>query len=119
MVDNRIASLTAITGEESIKIKSNSRRSSSSIWCDSAYTAAKNKEAALRSQMNEQKQTTLDLKDSAVHYAILARDVDTNRQLYDSVLQRIKEMGVAAQLRNSNIYVMEKAQAPLGPSYSD
>lgn len=84
---------------------------------NSAYTAAKNKEAELRSQMNAQKQTTLDLKDSAVQYGILAREVDTNRQLYDSVLQRIKEMSVAAQIRNSNIYVMEKAQAPLGPSY--
>jgi succinoglycan biosynthesis transport protein ExoP len=84
---------------------------------ESAYTVAKNKEAELRSQMNEQKQATLNLKDSAVQYAILAREVDTNRQLYDSVLQRIKEMGVAAQIRNSNIYVMEKAQPPLWPSY--
>ena len=84
---------------------------------ESAYAAAKTKEAELRSQMNEQKQATLNLKDSAVQYTILAREVDTNRQLYDSVLQRIKEMGVAAQIRTSNIYVMEKAQLPLWPSY--
>lgn len=84
---------------------------------ESAYMAARTKEAGLRNQMNEQKQTTLNLKDSAVQYAILAREADTNRQLYDSVLQRIKEMSVAAQVTASNIYVTDKAQAPLWPSY--
>lgn len=84
---------------------------------EAAYLAAKTKERELRARMEEQKQATLNLKDFGVQYAILAREVDTNRQLYDSVLQRMKEMGVAAELRTSNIYVMGKAQPPGGPSY--
>ncbi len=84
---------------------------------ESAYAAAKAKENELRARMEEQKQIILRLKDSGVQYAILAREVDTNRQLYDSVLQRMKEMGVAAELRTSNVYVMGKAQPPAGPSY--
>jgi succinoglycan biosynthesis transport protein ExoP len=81
------------------------------------YSAAKNNEAALRGTMEEQKKTTLDLKDSAVQYAMLAREVETNKQLYDGVLQRLKEIGVAAEVRSSNIYLMGKAEPPLGPSY--
>ncbi|MBI2533487.1 MAG: GumC family protein, partial [Deltaproteobacteria bacterium] len=86
---------------------------------EATYQAAKTREAQLRATMEEQKKSTLSLKDSAVQYAVLAREVDTNRQLYDGVLQRLKEIGVAGEVRASNIYVMGKAQPPLGPSYPD
>ena len=49
--------------------------------------------------MEQQKAATLQLKDASVGYAVLAREVETNRQLYKSVLERMKEVGVAAQLR--------------------
>ncbi|MBI4526971.1 MAG: polysaccharide biosynthesis tyrosine autokinase [Deltaproteobacteria bacterium] len=84
---------------------------------ESAYQAAVTREQELRARMQEQKKATLNLKDSAVQYAILAREVDTNRQLYDSVLQRMKEMGVAAEVRTSNVYLMDKAEPPAAPSY--
>jgi succinoglycan biosynthesis transport protein ExoP len=83
------------------------------------YTAAKNNETALRATTDDQKKTTLNLKDSAVQYVMLAREVETNKQLYDGVLQRLKEIGVAAEIRNSNIYLMGKATPPGGPSYPD
>src|SRR3990172_6116129 len=86
---------------------------------EATYQAAKTREAQLRATMEEQKKSTLSLKDSAVQYAVLAREVDTNRQLYDGVLQRLKEIGVAGEVRASNIYVMGKAQPPLGSSYPD
>src|SRR5437773_6845810 len=50
---------------------------------------------------------------------MLARDVDMNKQLYDGVLQRLKEIRVAAEIRSSNIYLMGKAEPPGGPSYPD
>jgi capsular exopolysaccharide synthesis family protein len=83
---------------------------------ESAYQAARARENALRNEMQKQKAATLGLKDAAVQYAILAREVDTNRQLYDSVLQRMKEMGVAAELRASNVSVVDKAEPPRTPS---
>ncbi len=84
---------------------------------EAGYAAASNKESQLRAAMDEQKRATLSLKDSAVQYAILAREVDTNKQLYDGVLQRLKEINVASDLRTSNIYVMGKALPPSFPSY--
>jgi len=86
---------------------------------EAGYAAASNKESQLRAALDEQKQATLNLKDSAVQYAILAREVDTNKQLYDGVLSRLKEIGVAAEVRSTNIYVMGKALPPGGPSYPD
>ena len=83
------------------------------------YNTAKNNEAALRGTTEKQKKATLNLKDSAVQYAMLAHDVETNRQLYAGALQRLKEIGVAAEVRSSNIYLMGKAEPPLGPSYPD
>ncbi len=84
---------------------------------EAAYAAGKSREDELRARMEEQKKATLNLKDSAVQYAVLAREVDTNRQLYDSVLQRIKEVGVASDLRASNVYVVDESEPPLSPSY--
>ena len=86
---------------------------------EAGFAAARNKESELRVAMEDQKKATLNLKDSAVQYAILAREVDTNKQLYDGVLQRLKEIGVAAEVRTSNIYVMGKALPPGSPSYPD
>ncbi|MBI4639264.1 MAG: polysaccharide biosynthesis tyrosine autokinase, partial [Candidatus Tectomicrobia bacterium] len=83
---------------------------------ESAYRASETKEKGLRAKMEKQKAMALSLKDASVEYAILAREVDTNRQLYDSVLQRMKEMGVAAELRASNVSVIDKAEPPPWPS---
>ena len=106
------------------RIDENRRRLQSEIQSEVSkievtYNAAKNDEAALRGTLERQKLATLNLKDTAVRYAMLARDVETNKQLYDGVLQRLKEIGVAAEARNSNIYLMGKAEPPLDPSYPD
>ena len=60
---------------------------------ESAFLAAQAKEKELGGKFAEQRSAALQLKDASVEYAILAREVDTNRQLYDSVFQRKKEMG--------------------------
>jgi capsular exopolysaccharide synthesis family protein len=83
---------------------------------ESAYLAADAKEKALRAELDQQKAMAYRLKDASVEYAILARDVDTNRQLYESVLQRMKQMRVETEGSVSNIYIIDKAVPPLRPS---
>ena len=48
------------------------------------------------------------------HYGILQREVETNRQLYESLLQKVKEAGISAALRASNIQVIDPAKPPAG-----
>ena len=83
---------------------------------NSAYAAAAGKENELRAQMEKQKSDTLALKDAAVQYAILAREADTNKQLYDSVLGRFKEISVAGEIPTSNVTILDRAEVPTQPS---
>jgi capsular exopolysaccharide synthesis family protein len=83
---------------------------------ESAYLTAQAKEQELRTLMERQKAETLSLNDASVEYAILAREADTNRQLYESVLQRMKEIGMVAALRAPNATVLDRAEVPTQPS---
>src|SRR5262249_47238428 len=110
----RLAELEAQLARIRGQLQQEIRRVAESI--ELAYQFAVSKERDLRDKMEEQKAATLRLKDASVGYAILAREVDTNRQLYDNVLQRMKEVGVAAELRDSNVSVIDEAVPPLRPS---
>ena len=79
---------------------------------NSAYYASAAKENELRRQMDKQKSDALALKDASVEYAILSREANTNTQLYDSVLDRMKEIGVAAEIPASNISILDAAEIP-------
>lgn len=72
---------------------------------------------------NELKAKVADLKGSldtqqraSIQYSVFLRDADTNRQLYDALLQRYKEIGVAGMVGASNIAIVESAQVPSSPS---
>ena len=84
---------------------------------ESAYMAAVAKQNTLRAELEKQKTLALQQKDAGVTYNILSREVDTNRQLYDAVLQRMKETGVAAEVGTSNVFVIVKASPPNSPSH--
>jgi polysaccharide biosynthesis transport protein len=110
----RVAQLQAQLEETQRRLKQEIRAVVAGI--ESAFLAADSKEKELRAEMERQKTAAFALKDASVQYAILGREVDTNRQLYDAVLQRIKEMGVATEGRISNVSVIDKAVPPLRPS---
>ncbi|HWX27087.1 MAG TPA: polysaccharide biosynthesis tyrosine autokinase, partial [Steroidobacteraceae bacterium] len=81
-----------------------------------SYQAASDKEHKLQGEMNKERQTALGLNDAAVEYAILQREVDTNRELYESVLQRMKGIALAAESQTSNIIIVDPAETPGVPS---
>lgn len=84
---------------------------------ESAYMASVAKENTLRAELEQQEMLALQQKDAGVTYNILSREVDTNRQLYNAVLQRMRETGVAAQVGTSNVFVIVKASPPRSPSH--
>ena len=83
---------------------------------ESSFLAARTKEDAIRARLDAQKAVALDLKDASVDYAMLEVEAETNRQLYDSVRARIKETGMAAELRASNVVLLESALVPIESS---
>jgi polysaccharide biosynthesis transport protein len=81
----------------------------------SSFRAAQSQESALNAKLTNAKQELLALQGRNIRYSILKREVDTNRQLYDGLLQRLKEVGVAGGVGINNISVVDKAQVPLAP----
>lgn len=79
------------------------------------YLAALQRENLLIGAFNEQKQEANKLNESAIEYSVLKRDAEANRQLYQDLLQRLKEAGVSAGLRSSNIRVVDVARVPTFP----
>ncbi|WP_156862272.1 GumC family protein [Casimicrobium huifangae] len=84
-----------------------------------AFDAARIQESQLRARADSAKRNVLELQNQGIRYNILKRDVDTNREIYNGLLQRFKEVGVAAGVGTNNISVVDKADTPLFPFKPD
>jgi len=80
------------------------------------YLSALQREKLLGTALDVQKQEANHLNESAIEYNLLKRDAESNRQLYEGLLQKLKEAGVSAGLRSSNIRVVDVARVPTFPS---
>ncbi len=80
------------------------------------YLGALQREGMLREAFDKQKQEANKLNESAIEYSILKRDLDSNRTLYEGLLEKLKEAGVTAGLRSNNFRIIDAARVPTGPS---
>lgn len=79
------------------------------------YAIAFGRERELASKLGGLKGDVLDLRRRSIQYNIFQRDVDTNRTLYDGLLQRYKEIGVAGGVGTNNASIVDRALVPSGP----
>ena len=79
------------------------------------YRGALAAENALQGRVAALKGSVLDLRGRSIQYNILQREVDTNRSLYDALLQRYKEVGVAGGVGTSPVSIVDRAEVPGGP----
>jgi capsular exopolysaccharide synthesis family protein len=85
------------------------------------YMVAARQESALAGSVGELKGQTLAEQDRSVRYTILGREVDTNRELYDGLLQRYKQVSAEAGGTSNNIAIVDRAipaSQPISPSKS-
>ncbi len=80
------------------------------------YDAALEAERSLSQQVAELKGSSLAEQDQLVQYRLLEREADTNRTVYEGLLQRYKELNAAAGISASNIAIIDPAIAPIRPS---
>jgi polysaccharide biosynthesis transport protein len=83
---------------------------------EAEYHGSRQREILLKNALDEQKAQTNQMAEKLVQYNILKREADTNKQLYDGMLQKLKEAGITAGLRSSNIRIVDPALIPSGPS---
>ncbi len=80
------------------------------------FNTARSHVELLQEALDKQKAEANDLAEKLVQYHILQHDAESNKQLYDGLLQKLKEAGITAGLRSSNIRVVDPALAPASPS---
>jgi capsular exopolysaccharide synthesis family protein len=81
-----------------------------------AYESALAQENEMKLRIAALKSDVIDLQKRSVQYNILKREVDTNRDLYNGLLQRYKEVDVAGGVQANNVFIVERAEVPGGPS---
>lgn len=79
------------------------------------YELAKSNEANLHGMLSNTKAEAMNLNEKFIQYGVLTRDNETNRQLYDALIKRIKEQSVTEEIRTVNVWVVEKAEKPQYP----
>jgi capsular exopolysaccharide synthesis family protein len=79
------------------------------------FDAASRRERMLAAAYNTQAQLVMQESQKAIQYNILKREVESNRQLYEAMLQRVKESSIASAMKASNVRVVDQAKAPKKP----
>ena len=79
------------------------------------YQQSQAQEQSLTNALEQQKSDALALNRKGIEYGVLARDAASNRQIFESLMQRTKETGISGELKTSNIRVVDAAETPRGP----
>jgi capsular exopolysaccharide synthesis family protein len=104
---NQIAQLDRSIAQEQARVRNTMQQQ---------YQAASAEESKLRTRVNALRSELLDLRGRTIQYNIYQREVDTNRELYNGLLQRYKEIGVAGGVGKNNISIVDPAEVPRAPS---
>lgn len=79
------------------------------------YEAEVAREQTLEANLSELSGEVLALRERSIRYNTLQREVDTNQNLYNGLLQRYREIGVAGGVGTNNISIVDNAQRPGSP----
>src|SRR4029077_14104073 len=79
------------------------------------YFAALRREKLVRQAFTEKQAEANQIAEKSVQYGILSREVDSNKGLYEGLLERLKEAGVSAGLKASNIRIVDPGTVPYKP----
>jgi polysaccharide biosynthesis transport protein len=79
------------------------------------YESAVALETAMSQALEKQRTETLAQNRAGIGLDVLQRDADTNRKLYDALLQRTKEAGITEQLKSSTARIVDTAEPPQQP----
>jgi capsular exopolysaccharide synthesis family protein len=81
----------------------------------SEYQAASSEEQNLQSALDAQKGEALSMNRKGIEYGVLQREAESNRQIYDALMQRTKETGISGELKRTNVRVVDAAETPRSP----
>lgn len=112
----QIDQLTQYINTESRTIRSNTSQN-----MKANYTATLSEERQLKREIGKLEGDLLKFYENSIGYTSLKREVDTSRNLYDGLLQRLKEIDVIGPVPGDNVTIVDSAELPPrkdGLSYS-
>jgi polysaccharide biosynthesis transport protein len=80
------------------------------------YRAALETELGLNTELEKQKQQAYKMNDAGIEFAILKRDFESSRDLYEDLMKKLKESGIVAGLHSTNVDVIDPAEVPTKPA---
>ena len=83
---------------------------------ESDYKTAQERVDLLTVELQKQKGESDAMAERLIQYQILVHDAESNKQLYDGLLLKLKEAGITAGLKSSNIRVVDPALVPTYPA---
>jgi len=86
------------------------------VQLHSDYNEAKARQDLLTQRLDEQKAETNAMAEKMVQYNILKREAEANKTLYEGLLTKLREAGISASLKSSNIRVIDPAMVPSTPA---
>ena len=107
-ISNKIKEIDHQIGVEVKAIKSSLK---------AAFDASSSQETEMKQRIDQLRGELLDLQKRSIQYNILKREVDSSRSLYESLLQRYKEVDVASGVGTNRVFIIDAAQLPTVPSW--
>lgn len=83
---------------------------------EQTFREAASRERELRGNFEAQRNTVLNQNEAAINYRIIQQEIDTNKALLNSLLQRSRETEVILNRTPNNVHVADRALAPGSPS---
>ena len=108
--------LSSTTSSRKLTGSFNRRPTRRSIICAASTWPLCSAKPCCATAFEKQKQEANKLNESAIEYSLLKRDVESNRTLYEGLLEKLKEAGVTAGLRSNNFRIIDAARVPTAPS---
>jgi polysaccharide biosynthesis transport protein len=81
-----------------------------------AFDASASQEQEMIARIADLRNEVLELQKKAIRSNILKREVESNRGLYNSLLQRFKEVDIAGGVTANNVFIVDRALEPGAPS---
>ncbi len=100
------------------ELQSNRKRSADTQIASllQTYREAASRESELRSNFDAQRSAVLNQNEAAINYRIIQQEIDTNKSLLNSLLQKARETEVVLNGTPNNVHVVDRALVPGAPS---
>jgi uncharacterized protein involved in exopolysaccharide biosynthesis len=82
---------------------------------EASYAAAMEREDHIAKAIDMEGKPLNGTDEQMVHYRILKREADSNKEMYDGLLNHIREAGVSAGIQTAGLRIVEPAEVPMTP----